>query len=434
MNISIFGLGYVGCVSLGCLAQDGHNVIGVDVNAEKIGLINRGKPTIIERDIDKIMEEQHRIGRIKATENYKKAVVDTDVSIICVGTPSTENGHLSLESILKVAVQIGESLKEKDSFHTIMIRSTVPPGTNNKVGQIIEKISGKKRNIDFGVVSNPEFLREGSAVKDYYNPALIVLGSDCERSLETAKELYKNIDASVEAADIGVVEMIKYVNNSFHALKVSFANEIGNICKKTGIDPFKVMDLFCKDNKLNISSHYLKPGFAYGGSCLPKDLKALQILAHDYYLHTPVIESIEKSNDLQKEIAFQIIASYGKKSIGMIGLSFKPGTDDLRQSPSVELAEKLIGKGYRLKIYDEDVYNSKLTGTNEEYIEQHIPHLSELLIHDLKRIVDESDVVVISHNCDKLDDILKDYPDKIIVDLVGVSDKLSKTNYEGICW
>jgi len=271
-------------------------------------------------------------------------------------------------------------------------------------------------------------------VEDYYNPALIVLGSDCERSLKIVKELYANIDVPIEETDIGVVEMIKYVNNSFHALKITFANEIGNICKKAGTDPFKVMDLFCKDNKLNISSHYFKPGFAYGGSCLPKDLRALKMLAHDYYLHTPVIESIEESNDLQKEIAFQIIASHGKKNIGMIGLSFKPGTDDLRQSPSVELAEKLIGKGYHLKIYDEEVYYSKLTGTNEEYIEQHIPHLSELLTHDLKRIVEESDVMVISHNCDKLGDILKDYPDKIIVDLLGISSDLSKTHYEGICW
>lgn len=434
MNISVFGLGYVGCVSLGCLAQDGHNVVGVDVNAEKIGFINHGKPTIIEKSIDKIIEEQHKIGRIKATRNYKMAVVDTDISMICVGTPSTKNGHLSLAHIHRVVEQIGQSLKEKDRFHTIVIRSTVPPGTNRKAGQIIEKISGKKTNIDFGVVSNPEFLREGSAVEDYYNPAIIVLGSDSENALKIIRELYENINGLIIETDIGVVEMIKFVSNSFHALKITFANEIGNICKKAGIDSFKVMDLFCKDDKLNISFRYLKPGFAYGGSCLPKDLKALRTLAHDYYLHTPVIESIEKSNDLQKEIAFQIIASNGKKNIGMVGLSFKPGTDDLRQSPSVELAEKLIGKGYHLKIYDEEVYHSKLTGTNEEFIEQHIPHLSELLIHDLKRIVEESDVIVISHNCDKLCDILKDYPDKIIVDLVGMSNKLSKTRYEGICW
>jgi len=434
MNISIFGLGYVGCVSLGCLAQDGHNVIGVDTNEGKVALINQGKPTIIENQIAKIIYEQYRNGRIRATSNYKEAILNTDVSIICVGTPPTETGHLNLEHIFNVVIQIGEALKEKNSFHTVVIRSTVPPGTNYKVGMIIEKTSGKKRNIGFGVVSNPELMRKGSAVDDYKHPVIIILGCDNMRALKIMKELYKNIDATFEESDIEVAEMIKYVNNSFHALKVTFANEISNICKKVGIDPFKVMDLFCKDNKLNISSCYFKPGFAYGGSCLPKDLSALKMLAHDYYLHAPVIESIEKSNDLQKEIAFQIIASNGKKNIGMIGLSFKSGTDDLRQSPSVELAEKLIGKGYHLKIYDEDVYSSKLTGTNEEYIEQHIPHLSELLIHDLMRVIEESDVIVVSHNCDKLKDMLKNYADKIIVDLVGIADNLSYKNYEGVCW
>ena len=434
MEISVFGLGYVGCVSLGCLAQDGHNVIGVDINKEKVNLINQGKPTIIEKSIDKIIEDQYKNGRVKATDNYKEAVLATDISIICVGTPSTEQGHLNLEHIYNVGEQIGESLKEKRTFHTVVIRSTVLPGSNLKVGEIIEKISSKKRNIDFGVVSNPEFLREGSAVKDYYNPAITILGSDSEKSLEIVKKIYKNINGPIEETDIEVAEIIKYVNNSFHALKISFANEIGNICKKLGIDSYKVMNLFCKDNKLNISPNYFKPGFAYGGSCLPKDLKALRTLAHDNYLASPVIGSIEKSNDNQKEIAFKMVAAKNKKNIGIIGLSFKAGTDDLRYSPTVELVEKLLGKGYHLKIYDENVYISKLTGTNKAYIDKHIPHLSGLITDDLNAVVEGSDVLVVSHNYEILPGLLKNYPEKVIVDLVGIKDVLSNQNYEGICW
>jgi GDP-mannose 6-dehydrogenase len=434
MEISVFGLGYVGCVSLGCLAQDGHNVIGVDINKEKVNLINQGKPTIIEKSIDKIIEDQYKNGRVKATDNYKEAVLATDISIICVGTPSTEQGHLNLEHIYNVGEQIGESLKEKRTFYTVVIRSTVLPGTNLKVGEIIEKISSKKRNIDFGVVSNPEFLREGSAVKDYYNPAITILGSDSEKSLEIVKKMYRNINCPIEETDIEVAEIIKYVNNSFHALKISFANEIGNICKKLGIDSVKLMDLFCKDDKLNISPNYFKPGFAYGGSCLPKDLGALKTLSHDNYLLSPVIESIERSNDNQKEIAFKMVAAKNKKNIGIIGLSFKAGTDDLRYSPTVELVEKLLGKGYHLKIYDENVYISKLTGTNKAYIDKHIPHLSGLITDDLNAVVEGSDVLVVSHNYEILPGLLKNYPEKVIVDLVGIKDVLSNQNYEGICW
>jgi GDP-mannose 6-dehydrogenase len=333
-----------------------------------------------------------------------------------------------------VAEQIGDVLKEKRSFHTIVIRSTVLPGTNAKVGEIIEKISGKKRNSDFGVVSNPEFMREGSAVHDYYNPAVIVIGSDCKKSIELVKAIYKKIKSPVVETDIRVAEVIKYVNNAFHALKISFANEVGNICKVLNIDSHTVMDVFCKDKNLNISTTYFKPGFAYGGSCLPKDLKALKILAHDHYLVSPVIESIERSNDNQKERAFKLITSQGKKNIGIIGLSFKPGTDDLRFSPAVDLAERLLGKGYHLKIYDENVYISNLTGTNKAYIERHIPHLSELIVTDLDMLVKESDVVVISHTYTKLPDVLQKYPETIIIDFVRTLDNLGYTNYEGICW
>ena len=395
-NISIFGLGYVGCVSLGCLAKNGHKVIGVDVVQHKVDLINQGKPTIIEKDIDTIIAEEHRKGRVSATTDEVAAVSNTDISIICVGTPSTGNGHLNLDYIYNTARGIGQALREKEGFHVIAIRSTVLLGTNRKVGELIEETSGRKRNEAFAVVSNPEFLREGSAVKDYYNPPVTVLGSENEKALNIMAEIYSKVDAPIEKTDIKVAEIIKYVNNSFHALKITFANEVGNICKKLDIDSHKVMDLFCKDTHLNISPYYFKPGFAYGGSCLPKDLKALNTIAHDAYLNSPVLESIERSNQNQKRTAFELITSKGKRKIGILGLSFKKGTDDLRYSPIVEVTESLLGKGYDICIFDEKVNLSNITGTNKHYIETRIPHLSRLLRQDLDEVARHADLLVIS--------------------------------------
>jgi GDP-mannose 6-dehydrogenase len=434
MKVSIFGLGYVGCVSLGCLAQEGHYVVGVDVAHEKVDLINKGKPTIIEKSIGAIMELQHRNGRIEATIDYRKAILNTDVSIICVGTPSLEQGHLNLEHVFSVAEQIGEALKTKHSFHVIAIRSTVLPGTNNKVCAIIERISGKKKNVDFGVVSNPEFMREGSAVDDYYHPALNIVASESRAALDVVKQLYTKIDAPIEETDIMIAELIKYVGNSFHALKIAFANEIGNICKKVGIDSWKVMEIFCKDNKLNISPAYFKPGFAYGGSCLPKDLKALRTLAHDNYLKCPIIEAIEISNRKQIGMALDLIVSKGRKNIGIIGLSFKVGTDDLRYSPAVELVERLMGKGYCVRIYDRNVNTSRLTGTNRAFLEGHIAHLSQLILDDLEKVITHADIIVICHPYEELPELLAEYKQKIVIDLVRIQDDMSLLNYEGICW
>lgn len=433
-NISIFGLGYVGCVSLGCLAKNGHKVIGVDVVQHKVDLINQGKPTIIEKDIDTIIAEGHKAGRISATTDQVEAVKNTDVSIICVGTPSTGNGHLNLDYIYNTARGIGEALREKSSFHVIAIRSTVLLGTNKKVGELIEETSGKKRNEDFAVVSNPEFLREGSAVKDYYNPPVTVLGSENEKALEIMADIYRKVDAPIEKTEVKVAEIIKYVNNSFHALKITFANEVGNICKKLDIDSHKVMDLFCKDTHLNISPYYFKPGFAYGGSCLPKDLKALNTIAHDAYLNSPVLESIERSNQNQKRTAFELITSKGKRKIGILGLSFKKGTDDLRYSPIVEVTESLLGKGYDICIFDEKVNLSNITGTNKHYIETKIPHLSKLLRQDLDEVAQHADLLVISQNDERFRDLIDKYPDKQFIDLVRVVDENRNHNYEGIGW
>jgi GDP-mannose 6-dehydrogenase len=434
MNISIFGLGYVGCVSLGCLAQNGHKVIGVDVVENKINLINNGKPTIIEKDIDTIIEEQWKKGMVSATKDYHEAVKVTDISIICVGTPSSKEGHLNLEYIFKTAEQIGESIEQKDSFHVVVIRSTVMPGTNRKLGTIIEEKSGKKRNEGFAVVSNPEFLREGSAVKDYYNPAVTVLGSDNEKALDIMSEVYSEINAPIERVDVEVAEIIKYVNNSFHALKITFANEVGNICKKLGIDSHPVMDLFCKDDQLNISCYYFKPGFAYGGSCLPKDLKGLMTLARDSYVSSPVLETIENSNQNQKRIAIDLISGAGKRKVGILGLSFKKGTDDLRYSPIVEVTEHLYGKGYDIRIFDENVNLSKITGTNKDYIDAHIPHLSDLIEPDYEKVFDFAEVLVVTHKDERFNDLASRFPEKVIVDLARVQDDYALANYEGICW
>lgn len=435
MRVSIFGLGYVGCVSAGCLTNKGHKVIGVDVSETKVNLINAGRPTIIEKDIGKLIKEAHECGFLEATTDVKYAVVNTDISIIAVGTPSSREGHLNLQYIFNVAQQIGEVLKEKIGFHVVAIRSTVLPGTNQKIGEIIEIASEKKNGVDFGVISNPEFLREGTAVKDYFNPPLTLIGYDCEKAKEMMLELYSSLPGEKICTDIRVGEIMKYINNTFHALKVVFGNEVGNICKELEIDSYKVMEIFCKDTHLNISPYYFKPGFAYGGSCLPKDTKALRTLTKDLYIKSPVIESIEYSNSIQKENAYEMILNKGKKNIGILGLSFKAGTDDLRCSPMVDVVERLLGKGLKLLIYDKNVKVSELTGTNKEFIESKIPHLQKLVTDDIDAVISDSEVIVIANKENEFENILKEYPNKIILDLVRINSEIDYEGYyEGISW
>jgi len=434
MKISIFGLGYVGCVSIGCLAKNGHEVIGVDVQPEKVDLINRGLATIVEKDIDVIIKDQFEKGSIRATLCYNDAIMHSEMSIICVGTPSSATGHLNLSYIYRTAEQIGEALKAKDSFHVVVIRSTVMPGTNKKIGEIIEQYSGRKRNEAFSVVSNPEFLREGTAVKDYYNPAVTVIGGDNKCAVEKVSSLYRDLNGMIEVTDVEVAELIKYVNNAYHALKITFANEVGNICKSMKIDSHVLMSLFCKDTSLNISPAYFKPGFAYGGSCLPKDLGGLVTLAHDNYIVAPLLSNIDHSNENQKRIAFEMIARTGKKKVCFIGLSFKEGTDDLRYSPSVDLAEKLIGKGYCLTIFDQNVHISKLVGANKAFINEHLPHLSQLISNDVGEAIEKSDVVLINHRNFEVATYYELLKNKIVIDLVKVNWVHDKKNYEGLCW
>ncbi len=435
MRISIFGMGYVGCVGAACCAKLGHHVIGVDVSSHKVELINQGRPTIIEKDIDELVKYAHAEGRLEATVDAAYAVNNSEISFIAVGTPSSKEGHLNLEYIYKVAGQIGEALKDKDNFHIIAIRSTVLPGTNGKIGEIIEEVSGKKRNRDFTVVSNPEFLREGTAVHDYLNPPLTLVGADNEMAVDKMRALYRDIPGEFIATDIKVAEMMKYINNTFHALKIVFGNEVGNICKALDVDSHKVMEIFCKDRQLNISPYYFKPGFAYGGSCLPKDSKALRTLARDFYIDVPVINAIEESNEIQKKNAVNIIVEKGKRKVGVLGLSFKAGTDDLRCSPIVDVVEALLGKGFELRIYDKNVKLSEITGTNKDFIMAKIPHLQHFIYDDLDRVVTESDVLVVTNKEAEFDGLLKKYPGKIIVDLVRAWKEVDYAgNYEGISW
>jgi len=436
MTISIFGLGYVGCVSLGCLAKNGHHVIGVDISDTKVRQINSGLPTIIENEIDVIIQEEHLKGKISATTDFTQAVKQSEITIVAVGTPSTSTGHLNLGFIFKVAENVGQALKEKNDFHIIAIRSTVMPGTAEKFAEIVEKFSGKTRDVDFAMVSNPEFLREGTAVYDYYHPPITLLGSSSKKAAEKVASLYRHLPAEVVITDVKVAEVMKYVNNTFHALKVSFANEVGNICSSMQIDSHKVMEIFCMDKELNISPYYFKPGFAFGGSCLPKDLKGLQTLAHDLYVETPLIQAIDKTNNVQITRAVEKIIQTGKRKLGFLGISFKQGTDDLRNSPAVAVIETLLGKGHEISIYDKNVQLSKLTGTNKEYIDRHIPHLSKLMVNSLQELVNDAELIVINNREKEYVEYLLDTETSaIIIDMVRLPEPIRKRkNYIGINW
>jgi len=435
MNISVFGLGYVGCVSLGCLAKLGYNVIGVDVNTTKVNLINKGLATIIEKDIDLLIMEGRKKGLISATNDYLYAVKNSDITFICVGTPNNEQGHLDLTSIRKVASEIGTGIKYKDKFHTVVIRSTVLPGTNEELAGLISEASGKKLDTDFCVMSNPEFLREGNAVEDFFNPGITVIGGTCAKGINSLKEIYKLLNTKIEIVEPKVAETIKLLNNSFHALKVAFINEVGTISKTLGINTNQLIDIFLKDTRLNISPAYLKPGFAYGGSCLPKDLKALKMLAYDANLLTPIINSIEESNRYQIEMAIKIIESYNIKNIGFWGISFKEGTDDLRNSPIVDVIETLVGKNYKVSIYDKNVIESFLIGENKEFISKKLPYFKEIVLNDLNKLIEKSELLVINTkgNIDEYKLILENSTLKIL-DLKNIPELKKHKGYYGFNW
>src|SRR5918993_3504298 len=384
MRVSVFGLGYVGSVSAANFAADGHEVVGVDVHPEKVRAINEGRSPIVEPGLGELLEQGAAAGRLRATTSTEEAVRDTDLSLICVGTPSRKNGSLDLTYLERVAEQIGAALKEKDSYHVVVVRSTVLPGTTHDVViPALERTSGKKYGEGFGVSVNPEFLREGTALKDFREPPLTLVGHNHASDAVPTKALYQDIKAPVVGTSIRNAEMVKYTSNAWHAVKVVFANEIGNLCKRVGVDSHDVMDIFCQDNKLNLSSYYMKPGFAFGGSCLPKDVRALQYRAKEFDLDMPLINAILGSNRLQVQHAIDRIVETGRKKVGLFGFSFKAGTDDLRESPLVILAEALLGKGYDICIYDKNVSLARLVGANKQYIEEQIPHLSSLLTESI---------------------------------------------------
>ena len=437
MRISVFGMGYVGAVCSACLAREGHNIIGVDPNKIKVDIINSGKSPIIEQGLEEAIGKAVVEGRLRAILNAKDAVLNSAISLICVGTPSQTNGSLELGYVRRVCEEIGAILKEKNDFHIIVIRSTVLPGTiRTVVIPSLEKSSGKKLGVDFGVASNPEFLREGTAISDFYNPPKTVIGESDDRTGNVIKELYSNLDAPIFRTDIETAEMVKYADNAWHATKICFANEIGNVCKAHGIDGHKVMDVFCQDRKLNLSPYYLKPGFAFGGSCLPKDVRALNYNGRTMDLELPLLNSILHSNQKQIQRGIQMIMDKGKKKIGILGLSFKAGTDDLRESPMVEVTEYLIGKGCDIRIYDKKVELATLVGANKNYILGKIPHVAKLIVNKLDDVLDHAETLVIGNNDPDFSNILDNLgDDKFVVDLVRISDTaVANTKYDGICW
>ncbi|HZR22952.1 MAG TPA: nucleotide sugar dehydrogenase [Vicinamibacterales bacterium] len=438
MRVSVFGLGYVGSVSAASFAADGHHVVGVDVHPDKVAAINAGHSPIVEPGLGDILGRTVAEGRLRATTDTADAINDTDVSLLCVGTPSKRNGSLDLTYLERVSEQIGQVLAAKSNYHVVVVRSTVLPGTTHEmVIPALERTSGKKYGEGFGVSVNPEFLREGTALKDFRKPPLTLVGHNHAADASGTIALYQSIDAPLVSTSIRVAEMMKYTSNTWHALKVCFANEIGNLCKRLGIDSHDVMDIFCRDEKLNLSSYYLKPGFAFGGSCLPKDVRALQYRAKEVDVDLPVISQILPSNKLQIQYAFDQILETGKKKVGLLGFSFKAGTDDLRESPIVILAEQLLGKGLSLCIYDKNVSLAKLVGANKEYIEKQIPHLSSLLCNTIDEVVDSSEVIVVGNQSPEFVDALaKARPDQIVIDLVRlpIFGSLLQADYRGICW
>jgi GDP-mannose 6-dehydrogenase len=437
LRISIFGLGYVGTVSAGCLADDGHEVVGVDPLPTKVDLINRGQSPIIETDIGEIIAATVKAGRLRATSDPVEAIRETELSFVCVGTPSQANGNLDLRYIRRICEQIGEAVKSKSARHTVVIRSTILPGTMHKmVIPTLEEFSGKKAGVDFGVCNNPEFLREGSAVKDFRQPPKTVIGESDQASGDILAALYKKLEAPLIRTNLETAEMVKYVDNSWHALKIGFANEIGTLGKSLGVDAHEVMKIFCQDRKLNISTAYLSPGFAFGGSCLPKDLRALSYQAKMHDLQLPILTSILPSNEMQIARGVQLIAEKGHTRVGILGFSFKAGTDDLRESPLIEVIERLIGKGYDLRIYDKNVNIASLVGANRDFILNHIPHISKLMVSDISAVLNHAQTVVIGNK----DPDFNIVPDRLregqfLVDFVRVIEGGSKNgNYDGICW
>jgi GDP-mannose 6-dehydrogenase len=437
-RISVFGIGYVGTVSAACLARDGHDVMAVDVNQDKVDILNRGLSPIVEPKLAEIVGSGVRDGRLKATTDAAAAVSLTDISLVCVGTPARENGSLETAFVTRVAQEIGESIRTSTNFHSVVMRSTMLPSTMEKIViPILERASGKKACQDFGVAYLPEFLREGSAIADYDDPGAIVIGVDDDPlTLQRLLAIHSKFSVTPHILSISGAEAVKYANNAWHATKISFANEIGLLCKAMGVDSHEVMNVLVTDKKLNISPAYLKPGFAFGGSCLPKDLSALRYAGRNVDIDTPLLDAVLQANENQIRSAFRLVAATGKRRIGLIGLSFKPDTDDLRYSPMLEIAERLIGRGYELAIYDSNVRLSQLTGVNKEHLTSRLPHIACLLREKMSDLASFAEVLVVGDRKEFLkNSLVLNGHDKIIIDLVRIApEKHTERDYHGICW
>jgi GDP-mannose 6-dehydrogenase len=437
MRITVLGLGYVGAVVAGCLARRGHEVIGVDTDPGKVQLLNAGRAPIIEPEIGEITAREVAAGRLAATTDVSAAIPRSDLIMICVGTPSQGNGGIDLSHVRRVCQQIGAALPAHPGAPVIVVRSTLLPGTvRDLVIPTLEASSGRQAGVDFGVCVNPEFLREGSAVHDYLNPPKTVIGELNRASGDLLASLYTEIAAPLIRTDIETAEMVKYADNAWHALKVGFANEMGHFCKSLGVDSHRVMDIFCRDTKLNLSACYLKPGFAFGGSCLPKDLKALLHRARSLDVSLPILSAVLPSNELQIERAVQTVIEHGSRKVGILGLSFKAGSDDLRNSPVVELAERLLGKGFELRIFDANVSLASIHGTNRDYIMHRIPHISALLTSSIEEVLEHAGTLVIGNAAPEFRAILPRVGFRqTVVDLVRIGECHSVAGvYEGVCW
>jgi GDP-mannose 6-dehydrogenase len=437
MKIAVFGLGYVGSVCAACLATAGHEVIGVDVNQTKVDLINDGKAPVVEDRLDHRLQGAVAQGTLRATTNVDAAIVQSDMAWICVGTPSLNNGTVVLSQVERVAQAIGTALAVRNHFYIIVLRSTVLPGTvRHRISPKIEAHASKRAGVEFGICYHPEFLREGNALDDFENPSKIVIGASDDRSGDRLVELYRQFDAPLFRLSIEEAELVKYVDNSWHALKVTFANEIGRLAREIGVDGARIMSVFSRDSKLNISPSYLRPGFAFGGSCLPKDLRAITHFARTWGIDVPVLDAVLPSNFRTLEEGVRLIIERGHRRIGLFGLSFKSGTDDLRESPLVELAERLLGKGFDVRIFDSGVNTARLIGANRRFIEERIPHLASLMVDAEESLITHAEVVVLGHCAGaKLDieGILA--AGKTIVDLCGIGRKCAgREGYHGIGW
>jgi len=437
-RVAVFGLGYVGIVSAACLASRGHTVIGVDVSPEKADMVNNGRSTVVEKRIGELVAEQVAAGRLCATTDSARAVADTDIALVCVGTPSAPNGSLGTDYLERVSEEIGAALADRPEGYTVVIRSTMLPTTCEQIVlPRLEAASGRRAGVDFGLAVNPEFLREGSSVHDFFDPPKTVIGQFDDSSGDAVAALYEGLPGPVYRVPLGVAEMIKYADNSFHALKAGFANEMGAVCKTLGLDSHAVMDILTADRKLNISPAYLRPGFAFGGSCLPKDLRAIVHRARRADVPVPILESILTSNGSQIDRVFNIIEATGKRRVGLLGLAFKSGTDDLRESPLVALAERLVGRGFELLIHDPQVAVSRLLGANRAYVDARIPHLSRLMAGSADAVVHHAEVCVVGAVDPDAIAALGRVDDRIVVDLVrfpGSSDYDGDPRYIGVSW